>query len=151
MREHGIGGVHGPLIELFTCKDTFTTAVEVTGGNSLFHVVVDNDDVATRIIKHLNAEKGGRVSFLPLNRLRSDDPAYPASSDVVPLISRLKFAPALKPAFLQVGVWTMMQGVSFFVGGGGGGPSVRCPLPSPPFLQVCFPRRIVCRSACAWI
>ena len=37
-------GIFGPLIELFTVNDDkYTTAVEVTAGGSLSHVVVDNE------------------------------------------------------------------------------------------------------------
>ena len=34
---------------------------------SLFHVVVESDEISTRIIRYLTAEKGGRVTFMPLN------------------------------------------------------------------------------------
>ncbi|KAL6972391.1 hypothetical protein U1Q18_047585 [Sarracenia purpurea var. burkii] len=33
---------------------------------SLFHVVVETDEISTQIIRHLNALKGGRVTFIPL-------------------------------------------------------------------------------------
>ena len=67
--DHRIPGVHGPLIELFDCDEKFNTAVEVTAGNTLFHIVVDTDEIASKIIHYLNLEKGGRVSFLPLNQV----------------------------------------------------------------------------------
>ncbi|KAI3875093.1 hypothetical protein MKW98_019666 [Papaver atlanticum] len=35
----------GPTIELLDCEDKFFTA-----GNSLFHVVVETDEISTRII-----------------------------------------------------------------------------------------------------
>lgn len=46
--EHSTQGVHGRLIDLIDCAPQLATAVEVTAGNSLFHVVVENDDVALR-------------------------------------------------------------------------------------------------------
>eukprot|EP00249_Psilotum_nudum_P021227 c28024_g1_i1 orf=174-3791(+) len=101
-RDHNIPGVHGPICELLECDEKFFTAVEVTAGNSLFHVVVDTDEISTRIIRYLSAEKGGRVTFMPLNRVRAPKVSYPNSADVVPLLRKLKFSPHFTPAFAQV-------------------------------------------------
>lgn len=101
-KEYDIHGVFGPIIELLDCDERFFTAVEVTAGNSLFHVVVENDEISTKIIKHLNSLKGGRVTFIPLNRVRAPHVSYPQSSDVVPLLKKLKFSPDYTPAFAQV-------------------------------------------------
>ncbi len=60
----------GPLVELFSCMEQMNAAVEVTAGNQLFNVVVDNDATSTTIIKYLNSCKGGRVTFVPLNRIQ---------------------------------------------------------------------------------
>ncbi|KAF9604993.1 hypothetical protein IFM89_012157, partial [Coptis chinensis] len=46
--DHKIVGVHGTIIELLSCDEKFFTAVEVTARNSLFHVVVDSDEISTR-------------------------------------------------------------------------------------------------------
>ncbi|KAI3461220.1 hypothetical protein Pfo_017883 [Paulownia fortunei] len=100
--QHGIGGVFGPVIELLECDEKFFTAVEVTAGNSLFHVVVENDDISTKIIGHLNAQKGGRVTFVPLNRVKAPFVTYPQSSDVIPLLKKLRFLEKYASAFAQV-------------------------------------------------
>ncbi|KAJ0259044.1 hypothetical protein HA466_0077360 [Hirschfeldia incana] len=99
--EHKINGVFGPLVELVDCEEKFFTAVEVTAGNSLFHVVVDNDNISTEILKHLNSRKGGRVTFIPLNRVKAPHVNYPQSSDAIPLLRRLKFDSKFAPAFGQ--------------------------------------------------
>ncbi|KAJ6693055.1 STRUCTURAL MAINTENANCE OF CHROMOSOMES PROTEIN [Salix purpurea] len=101
-REYKISGVFGPIIELLDCDEKYFTAVEVTAGNSLFHVVVEDDNISTQIIRHLNALKGGRVTFIPLNRVKAPRVTYPQSSDVVPLLKKLKFSPNFTPAFAQV-------------------------------------------------
>ncbi|XP_028806112.1 structural maintenance of chromosomes protein 3 [Neltuma alba] len=101
-REYRISGVHGPIIELLNCDEKFFTAVEVTAGNSLFHVVVENDDKSTQIIRHLNSQKGGRVTFIPLNRVKAPTVTYPQSSDVIPLLKKLNFKLDYTPAFSQV-------------------------------------------------
>jgi structural maintenance of chromosome 3 (chondroitin sulfate proteoglycan 6) len=100
---HGIGGVHGTLVELLEVEERFQAAAEVTAGNQLFHMVVDTDETASRITRHLIDSRGGRVTFMPLNRLEKREPvAAPPGGDAVPLLSKLKFKPAFKPAFVQV-------------------------------------------------
>ncbi|XP_055831641.1 structural maintenance of chromosomes protein 3 [Solanum dulcamara] len=101
-REYEISGVFGPIFELLECDDKFFTAVEVTAGNSLFHVVVDNDETSTKIIRHLNAQKGGRVTFIPLNRVKKPHVNYPQGSDVIPLLKKLRFSDSYCRAFEQV-------------------------------------------------
>lgn len=101
-REYEISGVFGPIFELLDCEDKFFTAVEVTAGNSLFHVVVDNDETSTKIIRHLNAQKGGRVTFIPLNRVKKPHVNYPQGSDVIPLLKKLRFSDSYCRAFEQV-------------------------------------------------
>ncbi|GLT60961.1 hypothetical protein SLA2020_336990 [Shorea laevis] len=101
-KEYEVNGVFGPIIELLDCDEKFFTAVEVTAGNSLFHVVVESDEISTQIIKHLNSLKGGRVTFIPLNRVKAPHVNYPQSSDVIPLLKKLKFSQEFTPAFGQV-------------------------------------------------
>ncbi|CAL9234462.1 unnamed protein product, partial [Arabidopsis halleri] len=100
--EYRINGVFGPLVELVDCDEKFFTAVEVTAGNSLFNVVVENDDISTKIIRHLNSLKGGRVTFLPLNRIKAPRVNYPKDSDAIPLLRKLKFDSKFEPALGQV-------------------------------------------------
>lgn len=100
--EYEIAGVYGPIIELLDCDEKFFTAVEVTAGNSLFHVVVDTDETSTKIIRHLNSLRGGRVTFIPLNRVRAPHVNYPRSRDVVSLLEKLNFSPEFRPAVAQV-------------------------------------------------
>ncbi|XP_076907495.1 structural maintenance of chromosomes protein 3-like [Bidens hawaiensis] len=101
-RDYNISGVYGSIIELLECDENLFTAVEVTAGNSLFHVVVENDEISTQVIRHLNAEKGGRVTFIPLNRVKAPHVNYPRSSDVIPLLKKLKYSSNYDQAFGQV-------------------------------------------------
>lgn len=71
---------------------------------SLFHVVVDHDNTATRILEVMNRENSGRVTFMPLNRLRPQHGSLPSGADAIPMVSRLRFDPAYKLAFDQVRV-----------------------------------------------
>ncbi len=96
-------GVHGVLLELLSCRPNLHTAVEVTGGNQLFHVVVDTDTVATRIVEVLTRDRMGRATFMPLNRINPSDVNYPDhGSDAVPMLKLLKFNGKYAPAMKQV-------------------------------------------------
>lgn len=97
-----MSGVYGPIIELFDCPNHLITAVEITAGNSLFHIVVDTDDTAARILEELNKENGGRVTFMPLNKLNFKTPAMPTTEDAQPMLDELKFKTTFKKAFQQV-------------------------------------------------
>jgi structural maintenance of chromosome 3 (chondroitin sulfate proteoglycan 6) len=103
VKEHNIQGVYGTLLELFSCKPHFNTAVEVVGGNSLFHIVVKDDAIATRLTELLNKGKCGRATFMPLNRLRPPTVNYPEQygKEVEPMIKYLKFDQEFKPAMQQ--------------------------------------------------
>jgi structural maintenance of chromosome 3 (chondroitin sulfate proteoglycan 6) len=50
----------------------------------------------------MNKEKGGRVTFMPLNRLKSAQINYPKANDAIPMINKLKFDRAYVMAFEQV-------------------------------------------------
>ncbi|KAG0292461.1 Structural maintenance of chromosomes protein 3 [Dissophora globulifera] len=95
-------GVYGPLYELFDVEDQYDVAVNVTAGSSLFHVVVDTEDTATRILEALNKDKSGRVTFMPLNRLNPKPSTYPDANDAIPMIKKLTFDPKYTKAFEQV-------------------------------------------------
>ena len=64
-------------------------------------MVVDNDDTATKLLDHLNREKAGRVTFMPLNRIRVKAVAYPDTKDAIPVVKRLRYDPKLEKAFQQ--------------------------------------------------
>ena len=102
VREHNIEGAYGPLGSLFDFSDKYKTAIEVTAGASLFHYVVDTEETATKILNILAKEKGGRVTFVPLNRIQPKTVNLPKASDAVHLISKLKFDKKYQKAFEQV-------------------------------------------------
>ncbi|KAH9001993.1 structural maintenance of chromosome protein 3 [Lactarius hatsudake] len=98
-----LDGVYGPLYRLFEITDTkFNTAVELTAGNSLFHVVVDTDHTASKVLEVMLRERIGRVTFMPLNRLKPKNPVPPNADDAIPLLEKLRYDPAHAKAFQQV-------------------------------------------------
>lgn len=68
----------------------------------MFHVVVDTDETASKVLDVMLKEKNGRVTFMPLNRLKPKNPPPPNSQDAEPLIDKLRFDPKLEKAFQQV-------------------------------------------------
>ena len=101
-QQYNLKGVYGTLAELFEVGDRYKTAVEVTAGGSLFHYIVDTDDTASRVLDLLNKEKGGRVTFMPLNRLRPRPVNIPKASDAVHMVSKIEYDPMYDKAFQQV-------------------------------------------------
>ncbi|KAJ3415254.1 Structural maintenance of chromosomes protein 3 [Chytridiales sp. JEL 0842] len=102
VQRHKITGFYGPLYELFQVDDRYKTAVEIVGGASLFHVVVDTDETASVLLEHLNRDRAGRVTFMPINRLKPKETTYPATEDAMPMIKKLRFDNRYKKAFMQV-------------------------------------------------
>lgn len=64
--------------------------------------MVDNDQTAQRLLDVMLKEKTGRVTFMPLNRLKPRPGNFPPTTDVQPLIKKLNYDPAHAKAFEQV-------------------------------------------------
>lgn len=101
-RQHKLDGAFGALAELMEVNERYRRAVEVTAGASLFHYVVDNDDTATKIIEILQKERSGRITFIPLNRVKPKTSNVPKANDAIPMIEKIQFNPTYEKAFLQV-------------------------------------------------
>ncbi|KAF7338458.1 Structural maintenance of chromosomes protein [Mycena venus] len=100
---YNLDGVYGPLYRLFEITDQkFSIAVELTAGNSLFHVVVDTDETASKVLDVMLKEKTGRVTFMPLNRLKPTQMTLPNAQDAIPILDKLKYDDAHEKAFQQV-------------------------------------------------
>jgi structural maintenance of chromosome 3 (chondroitin sulfate proteoglycan 6) len=98
-----LAGVYGPLYELIEVDEVYRTAAEVIAGSSLFHVVVEDENVAGRLLEALVREKAGRVTFMPLNRLRPAAVKYPMDrEEAIPLLPLLRFDLRFEVAVKQV-------------------------------------------------
>ncbi|PNH05003.1 Structural maintenance of chromosomes protein 3 [Tetrabaena socialis] len=96
-----MGGVHGAIIEHIKTNEAFHIAIDTIAGNHLFDVLVDNDEVAARLIQGLHSRNLGRATFVPLNRLGGMPDAEPPSqfgTDVVPLLRKVQSDPRFRPA-----------------------------------------------------
>jgi len=107
IREEGIvfgEQYFGPVMDnIKLIQEKYQTAVEVAAQNALFHVIVDTDATAARLMRRLESERLGRVTFLPLNQLHVPNIQYPESRDILPLLSTcLQYDRKLKRAMDHV-------------------------------------------------
>ncbi|MEM2963605.1 MAG: chromosome segregation protein SMC [Candidatus Anstonellales archaeon] len=63
-----ISGIYGTVSELISFDQEYAVAIEAACGQRLNYVVVENIDVASQIISILKKQKGGRCTFIPLDR-----------------------------------------------------------------------------------
>ncbi len=68
--EAGLDGIHGPVAQLGEVEERHRVALEVAAGGRLAQVVVDDDRIAARAIELLKQRRAGRLTFLPLNKIR---------------------------------------------------------------------------------
>jgi chromosome segregation protein len=66
-----LSGVYGLVANLGRVEPQYQIALETAAGARMGHLVVDNDEVAAAGIELLKRERGGRATFLPLNKLRA--------------------------------------------------------------------------------
>ena len=69
--EAGLEGIHGYVAQLGDVSEKHRYALEIAAGNRLGQIVVDNDNIASKAIEILKKKKAGRLTFLPLNRIKS--------------------------------------------------------------------------------
>ena len=71
LKSQNIPGLYGTLGELIRVRgNEYSLAVEVALGGHYDNVVVENDRVAEHAIKLLKEKKLGRLTFLPLNKIK---------------------------------------------------------------------------------
>ena len=69
--ESGLEGIHGPVAQLGEVEERHRLALEVAAGARMGQVVVDDDRIAARAIDLLKSRRAGRLTFLPLNKIRA--------------------------------------------------------------------------------
>lgn len=111
------GMIYGPLYTLFETDEKFYVAVEAAMGSALCYIVVDTDETAAYLIQRLREANAGRLTFIPLNRVRDDasDAAKrnsmspPPTEEAVPLVSRLRLRDErFSPVFERVVAGTLI-------------------------------------------
>lgn len=69
--ESGLEGIHGHVAQLGEVDERHRLALEVAAGARMGQVVVDDDRIAARAIDLLKSRRAGRLTFLPLNKIRA--------------------------------------------------------------------------------
>lgn len=70
IKNANLRGVHAPLYELGNVDKEYSTALEVAFGARMGNLVVDDPDVATTVFETLKSSGGGRITCIPLNKVR---------------------------------------------------------------------------------
>ena len=96
-------GVYGTIAQLGRAPPEFTTALNVAAGGRLHYVVVEDDEVAAGAIRYLKDQKLGRLTFLPLSKLRPAPlPDLPEKGIIGLAVRMLEYKPLFEPAFRVV-------------------------------------------------
>lgn len=74
-------GVRGCVYELISIPEELFTSVSTVMGRHFFSVVVDNDVVATNIIKKISK----KLTFIPLNRIRRTEEKVIEDDNMIPI------------------------------------------------------------------
>ena len=102
MQTHDVPGYYGTLLDLMELDKEYATAVQATAGNDLLNVVVADDNTAAELIQVLNRSGTGRLTFLPLSRLRPSRPKVPGRREAIPMQSIIRYDEKYEKAFAQV-------------------------------------------------
>jgi len=96
-----VNGVLGYVYDLVSIPDELLDAFEAVAGNSLFNVVVKDEEVASRLLKKIEGMKF-RMTFMPLNRIEFKDENEIKDPMVISLASKIKCEPRYKALFRHI-------------------------------------------------
>ncbi|HLO52350.1 MAG TPA: chromosome segregation protein SMC [Kamptonema sp.] len=68
--QSGIGGICGLVAQLGRVEPRYQLALEIAAGARMANMVVEDDSVAAAAIEVLKRTRAGRMTFLPLNKIR---------------------------------------------------------------------------------
>lgn len=74
-----LAGIHGPLSQLISVDNEYSTAIEVALGAAMQNIVVGNESDAKRAIAFLKQNNQGRATFLPISAIK---PRYIDENDL---------------------------------------------------------------------
>jgi chromosome segregation protein len=97
-------GICGLVANLGRVEPDFQLALEIAAGARIGHLVVDDDGVAAAGIDILKRERGGRATFLPLNKLKplSNLPRLDLAGAVDYAFNLIDFDPKYEAVFAYV-------------------------------------------------
>lgn len=104
-RQEDLFGIHGTIAQLGRVDRQYSIALEVAAGNRMQAIVVDTDADAAEAIEYLKRRKGGRATFLPLNKMkeprRLENLSY-ENGVIGYAIDLIQFDSGFEPAFWYV-------------------------------------------------
>eukprot|EP00746_Dinoflagellata_sp_MGD_P165964 gnl/MRDRNA2_/MRDRNA2_95562_c0_seq1.p1 gnl/MRDRNA2_/MRDRNA2_95562_c0~~gnl/MRDRNA2_/MRDRNA2_95562_c0_seq1.p1 ORF type:complete len:1200 (-),score=338.27 gnl/MRDRNA2_/MRDRNA2_95562_c0_seq1:130-3729(-) len=97
----------GTLLDNIDVEEPYRIAAESTAGNSLFNVLVADDNVAADILKFVRTQNCGSIVCTPMNQIKNNYTGnrkitYPKVHGVRPLADVVRSAEKFRPAVMQV-------------------------------------------------
>ncbi len=74
-------GIRGPVADLISAEEEYSLAIETALGGASQFLVTDGQNDAKSAIEFLKRNDAGRATFLPLDKIRSNEPDTPDISD----------------------------------------------------------------------
>jgi chromosome segregation protein len=104
IQNSGLEGVCGLVAQLGQVDPQYQLALETAAGSRLGNIVVENDEVAAAGIQLLKEKKGGRATFLPLNKIRANPRFVPifAAGFINYAVNLVEYPLRYKPVFAYV-------------------------------------------------
>mmetsp|Transcript_93168 Transcript_93168/g.199841 ORF Transcript_93168/g.199841 Transcript_93168/m.199841 type:complete len:1199 (-) Transcript_93168:99-3695(-) len=104
VKEHNLeDAVYGTLLENMEMSQTYAVAVESTAGNSLFNLLVRDDDIASQIVAVVRKSSLGSIVCTPMNQITARPRQnYPKIEGVKPLVDVISCPPWASLAVHQV-------------------------------------------------
>lgn len=65
-----LSGIHGPLSQLISVENEYSTAIEVALGGAMQNIVTTNESDAKKAINYLKQNNHGRATFLPISAIK---------------------------------------------------------------------------------
>lgn len=93
MNKNQFPGIHGPLSDLIEIPQPLVSAVEVALGEAVNYLIVDTLDSAEKILLHVEQNELGRVTLVPLDRLKSLQTSRQKITGDQFLIDKISFKP----------------------------------------------------------
>ncbi|MCX8202460.1 MAG: AAA family ATPase [Candidatus Micrarchaeota archaeon] len=96
-----IPGIYGTVAELYDVDKKFSIATESAAGQRLFHIVVQDMETATKIIKRMKQSNVGRATFIPLD-VKTPEKGSEQKGTYGSILNLIKFDKKFANVFLYV-------------------------------------------------
>ncbi|MBI3889928.1 MAG: chromosome segregation protein SMC [Candidatus Wallbacteria bacterium] len=102
--EAGVRGIRGTVAELAKIPNEYAAAMEAAAGRRLEFVVVEDEQIGAQCIELLKRQSAGRLTFLPLNKIKADTslPPFQAQGFLGYAINLIEFDPEYRTIFSYV-------------------------------------------------